>query len=103
MMEEFNFHAGDNFPLFGMDLASPEAAPFLRRLMVNAEGTGPAAFASELVLPARDVLEARFRARVFRALAAPWGVGLGRMADGANSCFCGAVALAAIMGGGLAT
>jgi phytoene dehydrogenase-like protein len=103
MMEEFNAHAGDVFPLFGLDFASPEAAPFLRRLMVNAEGSGPSPFASEFMLPARDVLEARFRSRVFRALAAPWVLHLGRTPDGANSGFWVPLTLAAIMGGGMAT
>lgn len=103
MMEEFGGHAGDVFPLFGMDLSSEEAAPFLRRLMVNAEGTGPSAFASEFLLPARDVLEARFRSRVFHALAAPWVLHLGRTPDGANSGFWIPLTLAALMSGGMPT
>jgi len=103
MMGEFNAHAADIFPLFGLDLASPEAAPFLRRLMVNPEGTGPSPFASDFLLPARDVLEARFRSRVFRGMIAPWVLHLGRTPDGANSGFWVPLTLAAIMGGGMAT
>jgi phytoene dehydrogenase-like protein len=103
MMAEFNAHAGDIFPLFGLDLASAEAAPFLRRLMVNAAGTGPSPFASEFLLPARDVLTARFRSRVLRALMAPWVLHLGRTPDGANSGFWVPLTLAALMGGGMAT
>jgi len=102
MMAEFGAHAADIFPLFGMDLSSPEAVPFLRRLMVNEAGTGPSPFASEFFLPARDVLEARFRSREFRALAAPWVLHLGRTPDGANSGFWVPLTLAAIMGGGMA-
>jgi phytoene dehydrogenase-like protein len=103
LMDEFNVHAPDIFPLFGLDLASAEAQPFLRRLMVNAAGTGPSPFASEFLLPARDVLEARFRSRIFRALAAPWVLHLGRTPDGANSGFWVPMTLAALMAGGMAT
>ncbi len=71
--------------------------------MVNAEGTGPSAFASEFLLPARDVLEARFRSRVFHALAAPWVLHLGRTPDGANSGFWIPLTLAALMAGGMPT
>ncbi len=57
MMEAFGAHAGSIFPLFGMDLSSPQAQPFLRQLMVNASGTGPSPFASEFLRTAREVLE----------------------------------------------
>ncbi len=103
MMEEFGDRAEDVFPLFNLDLTSETAVPLLRRLMVNAEGTGPSAFASEFLLPARDVLEARFRSRVFHALVAPWLLQLGRTPDGANSGFWVPWILALLMRGGMAT
>jgi phytoene dehydrogenase-like protein len=103
MMEEFGAVAPDIFPLFGLDLTSNAAAPFLRRLMVNPEGTGASPFASEFLIPARDVLEARFRSEVFQGLAAPWVLHLGRTPDGANSGFWVPMTLAAIMAGGMAT
>ncbi|HKI00532.1 MAG TPA: NAD(P)/FAD-dependent oxidoreductase [Thermoanaerobaculia bacterium] len=103
MMEELGAQAADVSPLFGLDLTSAEAAPYLRRLMLNAAGTGPSAFASELLLPARDVLEARFRSRAFHALVAPWVLQLGRTPDGANSGFWVPMILASLMAGGMAT
>lgn len=103
MIEEFGTCAKDVFPLFNMDLASEEAAPYLRRLMVNAAGTGPSAFTSEFLLPARDVLEARFRSRVFHALVAPWLLQLGRTPDSVNSGFWVPWILTVLMGGGMAT
>lgn len=103
MFEEFNTVAPDIFPLFGLDLSSDAARPFLRRLMVNPDGTGASPFASEFLIPARDVLEARFRSEVFQGLAAPWVLHLGRTPDGANSGFWVPMTLAAIMAGGMAT
>jgi phytoene dehydrogenase-like protein len=101
MMEAFGPHAQQVFPLFGLDLSSPEARPFLRSLMVDAAGTGPSPFAAEFLETARDVL-APFRSPVFPALAAPWVLHLGRTPDGANSGPWVPLTLMALMGGGMA-
>ena len=100
-MQEFGAHAQHIFPLFGLDLSSPEARPFLRNLMVNGSGTGPSPFASEFLETARDVL-APFKSPVFPALAAPWVLHLGRTPDGANSGPWIPLTLMALMGGGMA-
>jgi phytoene dehydrogenase-like protein len=101
MMEAFGAHAQHIFPLFGLDLSSPAARPFLRTLMVNSAGTGPSPFASEFLLTARDVL-AQFKSPVFPALAAPWVLHLGRTPEGANSGPWVPLTLMALMGGGMA-
>ena len=101
MMQNFGPHAQQIFPLFGLDLSSPEARPFLRNLMVNSTGTGPSPFAAEFLQTARDVL-ARFRSPFFPALAAPWVLHLGRTPDGANSGPWVPLTLMALMGGGMA-
>lgn len=101
MMQAFGAHAQHIFPLFGLDLSSPEAKPFLRSLMVNAAGTGPSPFAAEFLETARDVL-APFRSPMFPALAAPWVLHLGRTPDGANSGPWIPLTLMALMGGGMA-
>ena len=102
MMEAFGPHAQQIFPLFGLDLSSPEARPFLRNLMVNASGTGPSPFAAEFLETARDVL-ARFRSPLFPALAGPWVLHLGRTPDGANSGPWVPLTMMALMAGGMAT
>lgn len=101
MMESFGAHAGSIFPLFGLDLSSAAAQPFLKNLMVNASGTGPSPFASEFLLTARDVL-APFKSPLFPALAAPWVLHLGRTPEGANSGPWVPLTLMALMGGGMA-
>lgn len=101
MMQAFGAHAQHIFPLFGLDLSSPEAKPFLRSLMVNSAGTGPSPFASEFLETARDVL-APFCSPLFPALAAPWVLHLGRTPDGANSGPWLPLTLMALMGGGMA-
>lgn len=101
MMQAFGAHAQHIFPLFGLDLSSPEARPFLRTLMVNAAGTGPSPFAAEFLETARDVL-APFRSPLFPALAGPWVLHLGRTPDGANSGPWLPLTLMALMGGGMA-
>jgi phytoene dehydrogenase-like protein len=102
MMEEFGAQAGNIFPLFGLDLTSPAAQPFLRALTVRPDGRGPSTYAADLVRTAREVLE-RFRSPVFQAMAAPWVLHLGRTPDGAGSGPWIPLTLAALMGGGMAT
>jgi phytoene dehydrogenase-like protein len=102
MMEEFGAQAGNIFPLFGLDLTSPAAQPFLRALTVRPDGHGPSTYAADLVRTAREVLE-RFRSPVFQAMAAPWVLHLGRTPDGAGSGPWIPLTLAALMGGGMAT
>lgn len=102
MMEEFGAHAQNIFPLFGMDLPSPEAQPFLRNLMVRPDAAWPSPFASEFLLTARDVLEGRFKSPVLRGLIAPWIWHLGRTQDGANGGVWVPLTLMALMGGGMA-
>ncbi len=102
MMEAFGPHAQHIFPLFGLDLSSPEARPFLRNLMVNAAGTGPSPFASEFLETARDVFS-RFKGPMFPALAGPWVLHLGRTPDGANSGPWVPLTMMALMAGGMAT
>jgi phytoene dehydrogenase-like protein len=102
MMEAFGPHAAQIFPLFGLDLSSPEARPFLRNLMVNASGTGPSPFASEFLETARDVFS-RFKGPMFPALAGPWVLHLGRTPDGANSGPWVPLTMMALMAGGMAT
>jgi phytoene dehydrogenase-like protein len=101
MMEEFGPHAGNVFPLFGLDLTSPAAAPFLRALMVRPDGAGASPFASDFLETVRDVL-ARFQSPVTRGLFAPWILHLGRTPDGANSGFWVPLTLMALLGGGMA-
>lgn len=101
MMQGFGSHAQHIFPLFGLDLSSSEAKPFLRSLMVNPSGTGPSPFAAEFLGTARDVLS-RFHSPVFPALAGPWVLHLGRTPDAANSGPWVPLTLMALMGGGMA-
>jgi phytoene dehydrogenase-like protein len=102
MIQEFGAHAGDIFPLFAMDLASPEAQAIIRRLMVDPSGRGYTPFAADFMGTARDLLERRFRSPVFRALAAPWVMHLGRTPDAANSAFWLPLVLMSFIGGGMA-
>jgi phytoene dehydrogenase-like protein len=101
MIGDFGPYAQSLFPLFGMDLSSAEAKPFLETLMVNGEGTGPSAFASDFLRTAREVLSG-FRSPLFPALVAPWTMHLGRTPDGANSGPWVPLTLMALMGGGMA-
>jgi phytoene dehydrogenase-like protein len=102
MIEDFGPYAAHIFPLFGLDLSSPAAQPYLRSLFVRPEGGGAAPFASEFLETARDVLTTRFRSPVFPALAAPWIWHLGRTVDGASSGVWVPLTLMALMGGGMA-
>jgi phytoene dehydrogenase-like protein len=101
LIGDFGPHAQNLFPLFGMDLTSPAAKPFLKALMVNGAGDGPSPFASEFLRTAREVLSV-FRSPLFPALAAPWTMHLGRTPDGANSGPWVPLTLMALMAGGMA-
>ena len=101
MIEEFGPYAANIFPLFGLDLSSPEAQPFIKNLFVRPEG-GVAPFASDFLRTARDVFEGRFRSPVFPALAAPWVWHLGRTVDGATGGAWVPLTLMALMAGGMA-
>jgi phytoene dehydrogenase-like protein len=87
LLGEFSQYAGPIFGLFGLDLASPQAAPLIQQLMLGAEGPLPAPFAADFFRTARDLLESRFQSEVWRALLAPWVMHLGRGPDEANSAF----------------
>jgi phytoene dehydrogenase-like protein len=102
LMEEYGARAGDIFPLFGLDLSSPEASPYLKRLMADEAGRRPSRFAAETVRTARDVLERTFLSPVLRALPAPWVWHLGRTTDSAGSGPWVPLTLMALMGGGMA-
>jgi phytoene dehydrogenase-like protein len=102
MIQEFGAHAGDIFPLFAMDLASPPAQAIIRKLMVDPSGVGYTPFAADFMGTARDLLERRFRSPVFHALAAPWAMHLGRTPDMANSGFWVPLVLMSFIGGGMA-
>jgi phytoene dehydrogenase-like protein len=102
MMQEFGAHAGDVFSLFSLDLSSGPAQRTIRRLMDAPDGPGFTPFAAEFVSTARDVLEARFRSPVARAMIAPWVMHLGRTPDQANGGFWVPLTLMALMGGGMA-
>jgi phytoene dehydrogenase-like protein len=103
MMTEFNQHAPALFGLFSMDLASAQATQLIDQLMRAPNNKGFSPFAAEFMLTARDVLEARFRSEVFRAMVAPWVMHLGRVPDGANSGIWLPLTLAALMGAGMPT
>ncbi len=86
--------------LFSTDLASPEAAATIRRLMTGPDGAGLSPFAAEFMATARDVLEGRFRSEVWRGLHAPWVLHAGRGPESANSGFWAQVlGVAAQLGG----
>src|SRR5258708_29705179 len=60
-----------------------------------------APFAAELMQPARDVLNDRFRSPVAKALIAPWVLHLGRTLDSVSSGFDVSLLLSAMMAGGM--
>lgn len=103
MMEEFNQHAPAIFSLFSMDLASADATPLIDQLMRDPQSGTYSSFAADFLLTARDLLESRFRSEVFRGLAGPWTMHLGRTPDAVNSGVWIPLTLAALMGGGMPT
>lgn len=103
LIEGFGPAAGNIFPLFGLDLTSPAAAPYIRALMVRPDGLGPSPFVAEFLGTAREVLERQFRSPVLRGLIAPWLLHLGRTPDEAGSAVWVPLTLMALLAGGMAT
>ncbi|MCC6556767.1 MAG: NAD(P)/FAD-dependent oxidoreductase [Polyangiaceae bacterium] len=87
MIGGFAQHAGPIFGLFAQSLATPQATALIRQLMLSPEGPGLSELAVDFLLPARDLLESRFRSDVWRALLAPWLGHAGRAPEDANSGF----------------
>lgn len=100
MFEELNPYVGDVFGLFNLDLASPEAAPIIRRLMRDADGDRYTPFAASMFSTARNAV-ARFQSPVMRAMLAPWVTHLGRTPDEAGSGVWVPLTTMALMGGGM--
>src|SRR6185503_18245988 len=80
LLESFNPYVGDVFALFNMDLASPQAAQIIARLLRNPNGPGTTTFTRFLFETARTVVS-RFRSPVIQAMLAPWTIHLGRVPD----------------------
>ncbi|GAB4205314.1 MAG: NAD(P)/FAD-dependent oxidoreductase [Roseiflexaceae bacterium] len=102
LFEEFNAYAPSIFRLFNLDLTAPEARKLIGELM-SGPGDTFSPFAADFLLTARDLLYERFQSPVFRAMAGPWVLHLGRTPDGANSSFWVPLTLMALMGGGMPT
>jgi phytoene dehydrogenase-like protein len=102
LLHEFGAHAGDIFPLFGMDLSSDAAVATIRKLFLDPSGQGLTSFAADFAGSARDVLEGRFSSPVVHAMFAPWVMHLGRTLDGAGSGAWVPLVLMSLMAGGMA-
>jgi phytoene dehydrogenase-like protein len=87
MLQGLGQNAAEVFTLLKSDLTTPESAAMIRKLMLNAEGTGPSAFAEDFLLTARDMLEPTFQSEVWRAFLAPWVLHSGHGPEDANSGF----------------
>ncbi|MRG93915.1 phytoene desaturase family protein [Polyangium spumosum] len=103
LIEGFSAHAGSIFPLFSMNLASPEANAFIRKLMLGEGGLGLSSFAADFMMSARDLLETRFRSEVFRGLISPWLLHAGRGPEEPNSAFWLTLFLLSVLSGGVPT
>lgn len=96
-------HAGAIFSLFNMDLTTPEAKRLIRQLMLAPEGEGLNPFVADLLIPARDLLETRFKSEVLHGLIAPWLLHMARGPEDAHSGIWLAFTLMSLQAGGAPT
>jgi phytoene dehydrogenase-like protein len=100
LLEAFNPYLGDVFALFSMDLASPQAAEIINRLLHSETGSGYSPFAKMLFDTARTVVS-RFQSPVIQAMLAPWVIHLGRTPDEIGSGIWVTLVILALMAGGM--
>ncbi|MZQ86554.1 FAD-dependent oxidoreductase [Paenibacillus sp. 5J-6] len=102
IFEQLNPHVNDVFGLFSMDLSSQEAAPILKRLLHDEQGSGYSAFAGQLFGTARHAVNT-LKSPVMRAMLASWVTHLGRTPDEVGSGIWVPLTAMALMGGGMPT
>ncbi|KAM3092631.1 phytoene desaturase family protein [Phormidesmis sp. 146-35] len=86
MIQTIGQYAPQVFSLLKMNLTSPEAANLIEQLM-TIDGKYPAAFTSDFLVSARDVLTSLYKSETWQGILAPWVLHSGHGPEDANSGF----------------